>query len=515
MAESTRSGTTNPFLPGFSNDIFLSYAHVDNRPERPDLDDQRGWVDRFVARLENVVSQRLGESVKIWRDDSDLKKADQISPTIQSAIEQSALFLVLLSNRYLKSESCANEVRWIEQQSRGREGRSIQGERVFPILLYRIPEAERPAICRDQVGFEFFDAKERSGSGRPLDPELSIERFTDQLDRLVNELVDRLRAVRKVLPSRPRSPKSDAYRVLITGTPGVRRRQRERLQQALTKDVQSTEAPRLPTIDVVNALVPPPYGIKAHGEDFGRLLEGVDLCVHLVDEEPGPVVEGAPDLCFPEEQCRLAHTRDVQQIVILPEFVDLEAQDVPSHRQFIEDLTRGVWPAEDKRGKLTVAKLATEDAILDLIRQERQNAARALAEAPLAGGSVFVELNTIDLRGVAPLFEFLAGLRLEPITIPSTDTSPSECRTQFVDSVTKSKALIIVYGEATLDWVKSRTLNAIRLIIERELPLKPIVAALPPAKQLDALAFLQCPIVDCTGGFNGKALSALIAGGRP
>ena len=244
-------------------------------------------------------------------------------------------------------------------------------------------------------------------------------------------------------------------------------------------------------------------------------MTGVNLSVHLVDEQPGPQVDGAPELCFPEVQCRLAHGQGLRQLVVLPDFFDLDALEVPSHRTFLDELSRGVWPAPGAGGQLTVAKITNEDTILEWIRQERDKALRPPVPSFAAGHSVFIELNTKDLSAVAPLFEFLEEQDLEPITIPSANNSPAECREMFVQSVTRSAALIIVYGEATLEWVKSRTLNAIRLIYERELRLKPIVAALPPAKSLDSLAFLQCPILDCTGGFNRDALISLLRGGQP
>jgi len=511
MAESIPAEGSGPevSLGGTSHDIFLSYTHVDNFPDRPDVD-TLGWVDRFTARLGTALWKRLGERVRIWRDEGDLKRADKLTPTIHGVIEHSALFLILVSNRYLRSESCANEVRWIEEELKRPRPNPWSGERVYPVLLYRIPEPKRPSICRDRVGFDFHNSLDEKDEGRPLDPQRELDQFDKAFERLVVELVQALTQLRAAAAARPATPPArlrppNTYHVLITGTPGMRLRQRDRLRQALSED----------GVEVTDERVPPPYEARTHEEAFTRLLDGVDLSIHLVDEQPGPAIENNASLCFPEAQAQIAHGYGISQLVIVPEFFDLEALEVPSHQAFLDKLSKGVWPGDGVAARLTVAKARQDEAILELIRHERDKAQRLRQPSAATGSSVFIELNTKDLQTVGPLFEFLERQNLEPITIPSTKTSPTECRSMFVEGVTRSTALIIVYGNATLDWVKSRALNAIRLIYERELPLKPIVAALPPAKQLSGLAFLQCPIVDCMAGFDEGSLVAILQGGRP
>ena len=47
------------------NDIFISYAHLDDES----LDEeQKGWITKFHRVLQVKLSQLLGESPTIWRD---------------------------------------------------------------------------------------------------------------------------------------------------------------------------------------------------------------------------------------------------------------------------------------------------------------------------------------------------------------------------------------------------------------------------------------------------------------
>src|SRR5262250_1270294 len=50
----------------FDHHAFISYAHIDNEPLTAG---QKGWVAQFHATLQTMLSQRLGERARIWRDD--------------------------------------------------------------------------------------------------------------------------------------------------------------------------------------------------------------------------------------------------------------------------------------------------------------------------------------------------------------------------------------------------------------------------------------------------------------
>ena len=53
------------FVPSFEHDVFVSYAHRDNRTYRRDV----GWVETFVNDLREALEQKLKSSqAAIWRD---------------------------------------------------------------------------------------------------------------------------------------------------------------------------------------------------------------------------------------------------------------------------------------------------------------------------------------------------------------------------------------------------------------------------------------------------------------
>ena len=55
------------YVPGYENDIFVSYAHVDNIPLSGI---SKGWVETFIDNLATKLAQKIGRTdlFKLWDD---------------------------------------------------------------------------------------------------------------------------------------------------------------------------------------------------------------------------------------------------------------------------------------------------------------------------------------------------------------------------------------------------------------------------------------------------------------
>ena len=85
-----------------ANDLFSSYAHIDNLPI---TEDERGWITEFHRILENRLAQLMGEQPRVWRDQK-LTGNDIFDQKIVSQFDQTKLIVSILSPRYIKSEWC-------------------------------------------------------------------------------------------------------------------------------------------------------------------------------------------------------------------------------------------------------------------------------------------------------------------------------------------------------------------------------------------------------------------------
>ncbi|QOJ24806.1 MAG: toll/interleukin-1 receptor domain-containing protein [Gammaproteobacteria bacterium] len=167
----------------FRNDLFISYSHIDNQPLRPE---DKGWISRFHASLEALLSMRMGQAAKIWRDDK-LQGNDIFSDEIIQQFAQTAVFLSILTPRYLKSEWCTREVREFCEQAKQSGGVVIDNKaRVFKIMKTPVDAQEfLPPAIKDILGYEFFSLED--GTPLELDPAYG-DKFAQDFNRKVGKL---------------------------------------------------------------------------------------------------------------------------------------------------------------------------------------------------------------------------------------------------------------------------------------------------------------------------------------
>ena len=133
------------FLEDFEHDVFISYAHIDNQPDR---EGERGWVESFERALKLRLLKRFGREVGVWRD-PELARSQRFDPVIQAAVERSAIMISLISESYLASDYCRQELEWFTAKVAGEPTGAMVGHhvRVFPVLLYNVPPDDWPDAC--------------------------------------------------------------------------------------------------------------------------------------------------------------------------------------------------------------------------------------------------------------------------------------------------------------------------------------------------------------------------------
>src|ERR1043165_5541620 len=210
------------FVPGYENDIFVSYSHTDNVPL---IADSMGWVDFFEDVLRKRIRVRLrmqeAEDVKIFRD-AQLRRYGQFSKQIAYELPNSAIFLCVLSPGYVGSEWCLRELRDFSTSSTDRIIKIVKTAFDDPpansepkLLLPRIAEI---LDCR------FYSKDESSGLVSDLQPEVvpaHIPQFLERIDIVAQNLVGLLKDLREKRGSdiRPApTPADDLVTVYVAET---------------------------------------------------------------------------------------------------------------------------------------------------------------------------------------------------------------------------------------------------------------------------------------------------------
>jgi hypothetical protein len=174
------------YVPGYRHDVFMSYAHADDRD----------WVFRFADRLATDLKRLLSPDVTIWIDNDNLRASADFNPEIQRAIESSAAFLLLPSPNYVQSPYCVRQECRIHHQTtlRDRRPRFKADEFLNELFAFRCPilptanEAHKKLIG-NLTDINFFEGISTF--------EIDAPTFKPRLTSLVGKVYDLLLRMRK------------------------------------------------------------------------------------------------------------------------------------------------------------------------------------------------------------------------------------------------------------------------------------------------------------------------------
>ena len=198
------------YVPGFRNDVFISYCHDDNISIS---EDRRGWVSDFGDRLKVRLKQLLGHPVEVWRDEKKLGGDHALDDEIQSQIESCAVFLAVVTPLYLNSRYCTDEREWFLDKV----GDKLRvGSRMRGIRVVKTPQSDRShrGVFSEGLGFEFFRA---------------VEDDVDEFAPASREFDDRFGKVCKSIKGLLETLRRDRVSVYVAHCPSDLQSEREKL----------------------------------------------------------------------------------------------------------------------------------------------------------------------------------------------------------------------------------------------------------------------------------------------
>ena len=187
------------FCQDFKYDLFISYAHLNNE-KAGSLD--KGWVTDLHETLRVKLAEKLFVPPAIWRDAGGLD-GKVIDDGIREALENSAVFLAVVSGAFLASPYCAAvELAGFRHP---RVPVVIRGRSRIVAVAYEgskeTPRSRWPPNLQDVPCVSFCDEQDDGSSRlytRPLhsDP---AEPYWQRLEHLVRHLKEILTEVQKGL----------------------------------------------------------------------------------------------------------------------------------------------------------------------------------------------------------------------------------------------------------------------------------------------------------------------------
>jgi hypothetical protein len=430
------------FLPEFEDDIFISYAHIDDRSL---TEGQKGWISSFHHALETRLAQLLVPEPEVWRDPK-LQGNDIFEDKLIKRIPKIAVLISVISPRYLGSEWCMKEMREFYRVAEERRGiRNEDKSRIFKVVKTFVPPDSQPREIQGLLGYEFYQVEKQTGRPRELNPEVdpdttrSYWRKLDDLAYDIHQLLDSLKKAQD--PPEDQKDKTPPISVYLAETTFDLRDERDSIRRELQQRGYT---------------VLPDGPLPANANDFQKVvreyLKRSRLSIHLIGENYGdiPRTETRSHVYLQNElAAEQSSGPDFSRLIWMP--VELKATD-GRQQEFIEYLQRN--SAAQQGAEL----LQTNLEELKQVIQDKLTAKKEVTPAPVTPGSsphIYLICDREDVAAIAPLRNYLYDLGYEPI-LPSFEGSETELREEHKDNLLLCDACLIYYGASNEFWLRSK-----------------------------------------------------------
>jgi hypothetical protein len=489
------------YLKTFNHDAFISYAHVDNIPDQKD---ETGWVEQFSRQLYTRLLKRFGEPIDIWHD-PQLRRSQRFDTVIEKAVQGSGIMIALISNPYLHSDYCQQELKWFCDKAEQEPCGLVLDDdyvRVFPVLLYNIPPDGWPDACQGVSAFPFHDG---SGAefGEPLKPDSAL--FGQQLRRLVDELY----AVLTRLGQREAEPETtEADASQVSDFTIFMASSSDDLRPICRQLTATLEQQGITVVDDI----PPPYDEALHAAKVTEVMQQVDLCVHLMSTSLGePLDPDIPNKTFLLEQMRLGLEHARSQLILAPsEFRTDDIEDAP-FATFVRQLAEKPRDGTHLELVRTGRHQMLDEILLKKKKLEELDAQQRMVSTATGGSVAFIDIHMRDIANATDLISYLGQKRIVPMMIPSDDLTPTANISVFEENLKKAQLFIIMFGAVTRKWVEHRLNEAIKSILSLQLSTQIGVYIAPPRKSPTEIRFPGLfHVMDNAAQFDARTLEPFL-----
>jgi hypothetical protein len=465
--------TTMTVLAEYDHDVFISYAHLDDRGARP-------WISTLVENLKLYASPRLGRQLRVWMD-HELAGNDPVTPALIGAIQRSATLLVVMSRGYLQSEWCCKERNAFLSVAADR----IAEQRVFVVDAWETDRSEMPGELRDLKGFPFW--VQDSGAGgfaRPLGLiDVQERRYHERLIDLSAQLVKRLQSLEVANTTIETGAANPFDTVFIARSTDDLEDREEELNGYLSQ----AGIERLPKKWY------PDMSEAAFRAAMNADLQRSSVFVQLLGKAHGRKPEFGGECRYPALQSDLARACGK------PVLQWRDPRDDPA------DVSDAVHRAllEDARA------CSFEDFKSAVVELARRKPVEPKPKPP--GVTVFVNADRNDLEVAQRVAEVLAQKGVECYW-PLREGSPEAVRQDLEENLKDCDGLILVYGTTEPSWVRDQLRQGRKILSQRERALAAMAIYLGPPEQKKEIAVALPNLITLDGrtGLNATAFETFL-----
>jgi hypothetical protein len=428
------------YVPNREHDIFVSYARVDDFP-LPGA--SLGWVTTLVGALKIKLAQLLGRSdaYDLWIDNEDLSHHVGITSQITDALRNTAVMIPVLSPGYLASEWCQHEKRaFLDLVKKGEW-------RVFLIERYPLESGERPTEFQDLKEFRFWvwepseNTPRTFGEPVPRTDDISYFRLVDELARELAGELKRLKSVEHRSSGAAAQP--DQPSVLLAEVTDDLDQERAGVRSYLDQFGANV-------LPYANYPADPSHFQDAVKRDLAQCKAFVQLLSGVAGKKPRDLPQGYSKLQFD-----LATT--LKKPIFQWRSPSLDVSTIPdqAHRLLVDGQNVLATSIED-------FKTILKKSILDKPDSPPRKGLSAF---------VFVDIEKAD-RPLADRVCKILGHNGIGYSLPLEKGDPSDIRRDLEGNLLECDGIIIIYGCATVIWVRRQLLQCQKILSMRERPLQ-------------------------------------------
>ncbi len=427
------------YLPGFANDLFISYTHIDNEPL---AQGKEGWVTTFHTALRARLRQLLGAELEIWRD-AKLQGNDYLSDTLLKQFPKIAILVSILSPRYIQSEWCLRELQEFAQVAAATGGLSLDDKsRIYKVVKTFIPREQHPPELQALLGYEFFDLDAHTGRPKEFLPELGKEeeyKFFQRLDDLAYDM----HLLLQVMKDRPQGrPSRNGAAIFLAQTTHDLRE----VYDTLRRELLAQRCLILPEGEL------PLHQPTALRQRVRADLERCKFSIHLVGQNYSIVPEGEAHSLI-EIQHELAEEASrsaaLGRVIWMPH--GLQATDT-RQQNFIMKLRTG----SHAQTRADLLETSLDELLSTVLSKLRNGKAHEGRIKPNTGRQrVYLICDQPDVPAALPLADYLFDEGFE-VDWPVFEGDETALRTAHENNLLQCEAALIFCGASTDYWLDSK-----------------------------------------------------------
>lgn len=438
-----------------NDDVFISYAHIDNLPL---LSGKDGWISCFHQAIEIRVAQLLGSRPKFWRDPK-LQGNDVFADTLVDKLREVALLVSVISPSYINSEWCRKELHEFVRLNNDNQNLTIDNKsRIFKVVKMPIPREQVPEEVQSLLGYDFFKIDPETGHAIELNSIFGEEaqvKFWMKVDDLAHDIVEILcRAAKPDDTGRAldKAAGSALPEVFLSETTSDLRDARDSIKRELQRAGYSV----LP--DELFPLVSPDF------ESFtGQQLARCRVSIHLVGSRYSLVPEGARQSIV-ELQNELAVDCEASGLKRLVWIAPGSAATDERQAVILADFRSGKGVTKNCdifEVPLEEFKSAVQQQLAQLVKPASPKVATATPSGAMP--HIYLICDKLDQQDVSPVVSSLFDGGYE-VTLPLFEGDETEIREDHEENLRLCAAAIIYYGAGSELWLRRKQRDIARIV---------------------------------------------------